>query len=815
MHSSSFVPSGDLTVEYALPGDKQEVTAWGYRATESASSTGDAAAPVDNSPYVAIALRPKLPRWAEDKTRQQVIVVDASRSMVGERYKRAVRLAEAVVREMDPRDEVAVLACDSTCQRMPGGMQSAGGVTARKAREFLSSVEPEGGSDLVEAVSQARSVVSGASDKALRIVYIGDGTPSVGAVRTTHLTQEISRVLPAGETMLTTVAIGADADAQSLSAMARGGGGVMIPYVPGENATSVALQVLGANYGVALRSPVLEVPEGLVDIYPRQLDTMRAGGETIVVGRMTRGQVEGAIKLKGKVGGNAYEQSFPIKIEASTSAGNAFVPRLFAATKIADLEATQGELAKGDLIDLSKRFAVASRFTSLLVLESPAMFRAFGVERNNGTAPSWSGEAAAERSSADGVTRYGDDSSEDEKSQDAVGKGKKEVASDDKNAYKDDGSAEDRTMGGGGLSDYSGANREAPASKAGPMALGAAGRAAPAPMAAATVAADDNFPARRRPPSGYVPMRRIWERSGSVLSDPNSAKSAALSKLSAAESDANMSPDSRTKLEALLKLYAVAGQVDRVSELASKWSQRDALDPSALVARASAAARMGDRAKAIRILTGLADLRPADTSMQGALAAMFDSMGESARACSHRIALASLRTKDAAAIADAVRCSRATGRAAVADGLLADVTVDSVRAGVERELAKAPNDPQTLRGDLQIDATWDTDVDLDISLIGKNGERLALVGDPKAKVTVRSATGRRGESLAVLNAGAADYVIEIARTDGAGDAVSPVRGSLTVRVPGGASRQIPFVMGGRRLEVGVARVSYTSRLVPY
>ena len=110
MHADQFVPAGDLTLEYALPDRNKEITAWAYKmepwatATTPASAVSKAKTPEekqafeaahaiasDASPYVAIALRPKLPRWQEAKERVHAIVVDTSRSMIGERYSRATR----------------------------------------------------------------------------------------------------------------------------------------------------------------------------------------------------------------------------------------------------------------------------------------------------------------------------------------------------------------------------------------------------------------------------------------------------------------------------------------------------------------------------------------------------------------------------------------------------------------------------------------------------------------------------------------------------------------------------------------------------
>ena len=826
MHAKSFVPSGDITLEYALAEDDREVTAWAYR---SASKPADAdetdkdakdrtkddapAEAADNGAYVAIALRPRLPRWSEGKFRDQVIVVDASRSMVGERYKRASRLAESVVREMDRRDRFTVLACDTTCEAMTEGMMAPGGAAAQKVRDFLSTIEPEGGSDLVESVRQARKAADrDAEARELRIIYVGDGTPSVGPVRPPHIMQEVARVLPPGSGMLTAVAVGADADSHSMAAMARGGGGVMIPYVPGEQTGAVAMRVLGASYGIALRNPMVELPEGLTAVYPKMLDNIPAGGESIVVARMSRSGLSGQIKLRGKVGGDKYEQSFPIELSASDAKGNAFVPRLYAATKIADLEANQGESAKKELIELSKTFAVASRYTSLLVLESAAMFRAFGIDRNASGAPMWTGEEESRSTGADGLTRY--DAADEESDGDLGfgGEDKKKDRAEKSSAGPGYGAGRSNPYGDDAVGGASETYARPPSATPKPAATAAAPpRKAPATMAAPP--ADEPWGgARDRRRGGMVPMRRVWDRKGDVSSDYDRLISQAIENLNKAESDVSANPDSRTRLEKLLGLYAVAGRVDRAAEIAERWAERDALDPGALIARAEVAARMGDRKRAIRILGGLADVRPGDGDTQKWLASLNETMGDDYRACSHRIALAGLKASDAEAVAEAVRCARVTQRDVLATTLLSDVTSTPVRARVDRELAKSTTDRERLRGDVRVEATWDADVDLDVALIGKNGQRYSWLGDPKGRVSARDATSNRSETLALFNAPSGEYLVEMTRANPGDDDV-PVRGQLRIRAAG-TSRSIPFVMSGARTSAGRIRVYYTSHLEP-
>ncbi len=133
--------------------------------------------------------------------------------------------------------------------------------------------------------------------------------------------------------------------------------------------------------------------------------------------------VNGAIRVRGRVSGERFEQTYPVNIVATTGAGNAFVPRLYAAAKIAELEETGGDAQKPAIIELSRRFSVASRFTSLLVLESEAMFKAFGLDRG-GIASAFTGEEQAERvsASAEGEEPDAADEGAEEKG-DALGAG--------------------------------------------------------------------------------------------------------------------------------------------------------------------------------------------------------------------------------------------------------------------------------------------------------------------------------------------------------------------------------------------------------
>ena len=850
MNASSFSPSGDLTVEYALPERDAELTAWAYKPSADEASklkqkaepkplAGQKqddhailkAAPVaapklgEDAPYVAVALRPKLPRSREEGQRTFAIVVDSSRSMYGESYKRAINVAAKLVRELDRGDGFTLLACDTDCRTMPGGMQIPSSQSALEARRFLESVVPEGASDPTVAIRAARAAASAAANKDLRVVFIGDGMPTSGAIRPAYVTRAIEDAMPPGTGTLTTVAIGADSDIDTLGAMARGGGGVMLPFVPGQTTAEAVFAALSATYGTTLRDVTVELPAGLTEVAPRRVDTLVAGGEQLLVARMDQANVEGTVVVRGKLGKEGFEQRYPVRIAATEAKGNAFVPRLFAATRITDLEREPSADAKKEAIRLSSAFDVASRFTSLLVLESEAMFKAFGLD-NTRTAHQWTGEEAAAGTTAQGAKEL-EAPEDDAFDKDSAARAKGGPA-------KMDSLADGEASGGGfgfGLGGIGttgkagGAAQPKPAAKpsspAGPPPAATA-PAEPLPFAEekakkAEIARDAAPRSMRRPPVNpwggrrqMVPMRRIWERKGSVLEGRVTAKAATPSAIGQAERDLQANTNHRGALRKLFTLYAIGGDVEQARSLAERWSEKEPLDADALTARADIAARNGDREGAIRILGSVVDVRPDDIPSQKRLARLHRWANRPAVGCRHSLALAQLRAGDASLLAEAVVCGRRTGEGRLADDML-NAAEQNVRKAAEAQLAKFENLKDELSGDLKLEASWfGGDADLDIALIDPDGNRVSWLGAPtKAVISALDVSSTQRESLALRGAKPGEYVIEIVRGSGS----SPVRGEVVVSVAG-ARRVVPFFLNGNRETVGIAKIAMESRLVP-
>jgi hypothetical protein len=505
-------------------------------------------------------------------------------------------------------------------------------------------------------------------------------------------------------------------------------------------------------------------------------------------------------------------------------------------------------------VELSGRFHVASRFTSLLVLESAAMMQAFGLQRDE-RAALWTGDSNAESTAVDGETAIAD-------------------ADEGRGLLADKLDLSESHASGGGLGASAGRSApararpvplgatESPAAAAAPAAPQPAAKAAeperenlyareegaerrekkketyapPPPVATAAPGKPDNRPGHealaQRPrdddmqgpalmPSPfatpppqfgrrYIPMRKIWERVGHVVTPATTPSSVTPDAIAAAERDASVDDPRRDSLKRLYTLYLLDGRIDNAAGVAERWSAKDPLDPDALTARADVAAARGERDLAIRILGSVVDVRPGDHKAVFRLARLHRWAGRPELSCRHSMAAAEIRSTDAPLLAEAVRCTRDLGEAAVASDLMAAAD-EATRRAADTLLTAKPVDPSQLSGDLRLEATWDGGDDLDLALLPPDGARVSWLGAPtRAVITARDVESTSREGLGLRGSMPGDYVVEITRPLGHRGLV---RGSVAVYAAGDR-RTVPFAFDGPSARIAVLKITTRSRLVP-
>lgn len=765
-----FLPSGDVIIDYDMPDNNAALRAWTFRGDATAAppeATREDPAVLeaqrrihgDSRGYALFALRPQLPVSERAASSDYVIVVDSSQSMVGERYERAARLAEQITSEMDRRDRVFVVACDVECRPLDGEPRIPSAESASDIGVFLRKEDPAGASDIASSLRTAAMLARGVGaggERPMRLVYIGDGIASVGLRNTGTLSHEVSVVAQELSFRLTTVGIGQDADARVLASMARNGGGQYVPYVPGQRSSAAAMAVLETTYGAALESATLELPPGVVAVAPAQLPVIRSGQEILVAARIEGEGANGEVTLRGKVGGESFEASYPIRLTMSESLGNAFVPRLWAAKTIEALEDRADVDDETEVVALSKSYGVMSRSTSLLVLESEAMFRAFGVDRARPTVQ-WTGDEAMD--------------------------------------YQTLG----QESGGSSASGGSGAGLGALGRLAGGRAATTSARPSPAPMAAAlerSVEAadeemDDMLAERRAMPTQAPPMRRarrrgpmirmrkVWFREGRVQRDVSLER--AMTAVRETEEALRLNPNSRDRHRAFVRALSRAGELERAETAARAWLERDRLDWEALTYLSDAVGRRGDQAQALRLLSGVVDLEPDNVILHERMAGAFERAGEDARACAHRVSLAEVERGDTRVAQDrfaaAERCLTGLRRADVAEQVLSRLTPEMRHFVRQRPTPTSRNSES--RADLLASANWSGGADLDLSIVTPQGTRISWMGG-RRNVVGSNGRNRGEERLGLRRAGAGTYHVEVSRTTD--DTTLPIRGSVRLKV---------------------------------
>lgn len=816
---ASFTPSGDLAIEYSLDDKTTDATTWAFAAPPvPADPKAKEKDPIGDDPFVAIALRPKLPNWSEGKARDQVIVVDSGRAMFGERFQRAKRLAVQMAQEMDRRDRVSVLACDVTCRAMPGGFVAPGAPSAHDVDAFLAGVTPDGATDLVGAVRAASKANGRDTARDLRVVVVSDGVSTAGFRNPARVATEAADALGDARASVVTVPIGADADTTLLAELARGGGGVVVPYQPGQRLEASALEILNATYGTTLRDVELVLPEGLRDVAPSALPPLRAGSESIVTARMSRDAVKGEIVLRGKVGGDPFEAKYAIDVKSTTDAANAFVPRLFAAARIADREREPGDASRSELVALSRRFAVPSRHTSLLVLESEAMFKAFGIERTQ-HAPLFTGENAAvgtlayRTSGPANVVTGGDDLHALAADEPAEAREKKDISGQGRGGG---GSGSGFGLGSLGAAPPAKAARPAPA----PTAAAPAQEAPPPPATASkrrSLDSVDPFSSpgdfddfRRGRPGRF--MKKIFVRHGSIATD--ATPPIAADKVEKARAAVAAAPDERGKHKELAKVLALSGQLEELGETLEKWSARDPLDADVIVGRADLAARKGDREASLRILSGALAASALSTEDAAQIASnvarSFERLGRP-EACAFRVTAAEIKPQDNDVMARAVACERNQGRAKSAERWLS-VMKEARRKVVETAAAKIdPAKPDGQGGDIVVTASWDGGADLDVAILDPAGRRAGVASRMRG-TRVEAASSRDHETVALASGEGGTFVVEVVRASLA-ESTTPVSGRMTVRAFG-QTQTVPFTLTGARMNVARVEANWVAELVP-
>ncbi|MDC0717212.1 VIT domain-containing protein [Nannocystis bainbridge] len=836
--SQRFRPVHDLGVDIPLPAGERRVH------TETHLDR-------DGQAYFMLAFKPDLKLAASDRPRHVAFVLDRSHSTTPDLWTVARSLVQSTAATLRDGDRMTVLACDAACDVAPGGLGPATGAHLADAERFLDTQTLAGASDIGGMMRAAAGALGSASadpraSQAERvIIYLGDGSPSAGALAPDELLRDVER--PLQGTRVQAVALGARSDLTVLAALARKTGGDLLRADAKDD-----LRGLARELGVRAALPVarnvdLSLPQGMVYAHPEQIAGIRPGETITLVGKLSQ-PVHGPLTIQATgPDGHVVSDSIQVDLEAvpgPDASRRAHLPRTWAREEIEALTADRGHAARAEIIDLSRQYTVLSRYTALLVLENDAMFREFNVVRQSGRTTGWNG--AIEPGKADPKAPAGGvpvttapapapvqpapkDSSRaeappaaepapppapsptpDTAAASRPGRGKAaEEALDD--ALADAG--ESRRTRDNAESQVSEAEAPIDLEEDAPATEKAASTRppAPAPSPAKKEAAKTKGDAADSwdgdmiaggalgSGKGYGPRPRapkpVWKVSPGVA-----PTAATLAKIDALRRSVDADPTSRSAHRKLVQAAIRAGATDAFT-YARAWAESDPDHAPALMAVADLLAARSDPAAA-RAYASAAEVKPFDRTIHQQLAQAFASKGDLARSCAHRRALVSIDPARSTYRVELARCLSGQGQTDMARETLNAATArstDLTRALRDLDLGTlrphAPDLPGG--GDLRATLTFTGAGDVDIAVVDAAGRRLSalrpadiLVGEGPGAEELHYRTVRK------------TLAIEVSRISGQG----PVTGQLTVWTPS-VSRTYPFTLDQGSLRL--ATVGYS------
>ncbi len=320
--------------------------------------------------YFTFILQPPDNLTTEDITPKEIVfVLDTSGSMRGfpiEKAKEAMRLA---LDGLHPLDTFNLITFSGDTEILFDKPVAATRENLRLAQEFLNNRNGSGGTEMMTAIKAALEPSD--SQSHVRIVcFMTDG--HVG-----NDLEIIHEVQKHPNARVFSFGIGSSTNRFLLDKVASEGRGETEYIAPTDNGSLAA-----KRFHERVRTPILTDVEinwnGLpvADVYPRRINDLFQAKPVVVHGRYTKA-ANGAIKLKGKVGGQIWEREIKIDLPESETAHDTLAT-LWARTRVddlmnQDLNGVQNGTAKPEvqktIENLGLEYRLLTQFTSFVAVE--------------------------------------------------------------------------------------------------------------------------------------------------------------------------------------------------------------------------------------------------------------------------------------------------------------------------------------------------------------------------------------------------------------------------------------------------------------
>jgi len=301
-----------------------------------------------------------------------IFVLDRSGSMAGQKISQAKDALTFCLNRLNKNDRFALLWFNSSIDKFTPHLQTVSDATRRNAQYEINNLDASGSTNINEALSVALQYASGSSDRPVYIVFLTDGLPTVGVQDPDAIIRNVEKN-NAGKARLFTFGVGYDVDTYLLDKLSQTNGGLSDYVSPDESIEAVISRFFSSISNPMLTDISVKFSGGGVsEIYPVNPPDLFYGSTVILFGRYRKAGTA-TVTLRGKRGQSSKKYTFSITFPEREERHDE-VPALWAKRKIGylldDMRINgENEEIKNEIINLSKKYGIVTKYTSYLVTE--------------------------------------------------------------------------------------------------------------------------------------------------------------------------------------------------------------------------------------------------------------------------------------------------------------------------------------------------------------------------------------------------------------------------------------------------------------
>jgi Ca-activated chloride channel family protein len=320
--------------------------------------------------YFLMAIAPDSELQTEEVGAKDItFVVDTSGSMMGEKMNQAKAALRFCVQALGAKDRFNIVSFSTDVEPLANSPIAADDKGREKALAFVDGLRAMGGTAIDEALQFAlKQPVS--PDRVSIVVFLTDGLPTVGETDVQAILDRATKA--AGDRRVFSFGVGYDVNTRLLDGISGKTRGYANYVRPNEN-----LELALSGFYGKIAYPVLtnlQLDPGevrLAKMQPNPLPDLFKGAEILVLGT-TRDRGKHEMKLSGAVG--KHRETFRFEADLDGSLRNAFIPRMWAASRVAFLQEQIAQHGKnpeliGEIKRLGREYGILTPYTSFLIVE--------------------------------------------------------------------------------------------------------------------------------------------------------------------------------------------------------------------------------------------------------------------------------------------------------------------------------------------------------------------------------------------------------------------------------------------------------------